>query len=219
MPTQTASGNLELGFRHGPAMLITHNCTLDKRNKRGELLTPRYHFLPVIALSEQNPDRQATIRRNELTPYEVCYLGDCGELQESFVVLHEIYALPSALFSPYLGAFEVDPEAESGQEYLGIQANDSRIGRIEDNRVELLRRKLNAYWTRKLSESPRAEAPPPAKPEQVEVVHPASGAEIPATGSAPARNLDLEGLVAALPWPVRPVASGVVDRLRSIGGR
>ena len=147
-PARTSSGSLEIQVRHGPALLVTHDCVLDKRNRRDEPTAPLFHFLPLIAVDAQDRNKQAAIRRNELTPREVLYLGDCGELGESFVLLHEVYALPARLFNPYLDAFADHPDAQPGELHLAIRDGDSRIGCLAAAGIDMLRTKWSIFWTR-----------------------------------------------------------------------
>lgn len=131
-------------------MLITHGCALDKANSRGRPTIKRLHFLPLAAVDVQDPTRQVVLRRDDLTPYEVIYLGNCGHLGEVFATLSEMYYLPSGYFQIQLEEFGGHPEAQQGERYLIATNDDSRVGRLEVEQVERLKDKISAYWSRRL---------------------------------------------------------------------
>jgi hypothetical protein len=123
---------------------------MDKANSRGRPTISKLHFLPLTAVEVQDPQRQAILRRNDLTPYEVIYLGDCGDLGEVFATLSQIYYLPSIYFRPRLEEFAGHPEAQEGDRYLLATNADSRVGRLSADESEKLKDKISAYWNRRL---------------------------------------------------------------------
>lgn len=131
---------------------------MDKANSRGRSTIKRLHFLPLAAVDVQDPGRQEILRRDDLTPYEIIYLGECGDFGELFAVLSEVYYLPSAYFRPRLEEFAGHPQAQQGERYLVATNADSRMGRISSGQVERLKDKTAAYWNRRL--------PPEAPPAQ-----------------------------------------------------
>lgn len=137
----------------GPAVLLTHGCALDKARK-GRPTAKRLHFVPIVDVSVQDPGKQSALRSSGLTPYEVMYLGHCGDLNECFIVLSEIYSLPIGYFAPTLETWEGHPAARVGDTYLTPARNGARLGRLDDKQVALLLDKMNAYWTRRLPEEP-----------------------------------------------------------------
>lgn len=131
-------------------MLITHGCAMDKANSRGRPTVRRLHFLPLAAVDFQDPERQRILRQNSVTPYEIIYLGNCGDLGELFATLSEIYYLPTAYFRPRLEEFPGHPEAQQGDRYLVATSADSRVGRLDSGQIEKLKDKTSAYWTRRV---------------------------------------------------------------------
>jgi hypothetical protein len=101
----------------------------------------------------QDPTRRDILRRNDLQPYEVIYIGHCGGLGEVFATLSELYYLPTSYFAPQLEEFNGHPQAQQGDRYLIATNADSRIGRLDNNQVEKLKDKISAYWSRRLPPS------------------------------------------------------------------
>jgi hypothetical protein len=144
------ASDVDVRIMRGPAVLLTHGCALDKANRRGRPTAKRLHFAPLVAVSVQDPGKQSVLRAAQLTPYEVMYLGECGEFGESFIVLSEVYSLPIEFFSPTVRAWEEHPAAIEGDAYLTPEKNGDRVGRLNEQQVALLLNKMTAYWTRRL---------------------------------------------------------------------
>lgn len=143
-------GSLSVTSPLGPAVLLTHGCAMDKASRAGKPSIRTLHFAPLVAVSHQDPSRQRLLRAGGLTPYEVMHLGDCGPFGESFIVLSQMYALPTAYFVPTVIAWPDHPAALPDDRYCTPSANASRVGRLDDAQVDLLKRKMNAFWTRLL---------------------------------------------------------------------
>lgn len=142
---------VEIDQSRGPALLITHGCTIDKASNSGRSTNKHLHFLPLISVAQQDPGRQDVLRRNELQPYDVLYLGDCGDpLEESFVSLGEVYYLPVAMFDTDLATWPDHAEAEEGIRYCTPRRNADRVGRLDDDQLELFLKKMNIFWTRRM---------------------------------------------------------------------
>lgn len=138
-------------LRRGPAMLVNHDCALDKMNRRGEATIERLSFLKIHDLSAAPDHRQNLLRTNasQLKPFDAHYLGYVADLGESYVVLSGPYHLPADYFGVEARSF---PNLEEGEKRLAITRHDTRIGRLSDESLSLFRMKWNAYWTRAVGE-------------------------------------------------------------------
>jgi hypothetical protein len=87
-------------------------------------------------------------RANRLDPYDVMWLGDVDKLGESFLLLTDPYFLPTAYLDLQLEEYGGEFGVPDGEMRATPQRNDSRLGRLDDEQVALLKRKLIAYWTR-----------------------------------------------------------------------
>ena len=141
------SQDLLAQLRKGPAMLITHDCALDKMNNRGEAAIERLSFVRIRDLTATPDHRQQLLRTNaaELQPFEAHYLGEVAGFGESYVLLSDPYYLPAGYFGVETRAFTGLPD---GEKRLAITNHDTRFGRLGDQSLELFRKKWNAYWTR-----------------------------------------------------------------------
>ena len=148
--TLTVTNGLQLALPTGPAVLLTPDCAMDKPNRRGEPRVELLQFARLRAIDSLPRDRQALLRQkqNDLGPFEALYLGELGELGESFILLTDPYHLPAQFFALKFEGYSSHPEAESGARYATPQANDARLCRMDETQVELLRRKMIAFWAR-----------------------------------------------------------------------
>lgn len=140
---------------HGPAMLLTHDCALDKASNKGVPKIERIAFLPLVLVDLQDANRKALLRRNSLEPFEVLYLANVPPYGEAFVALSESYYLPARYFALHRTT-SLHAEAESEMSYSHATQMDTRMGRLEEAELHLLRAKMNGYWTRTV---PRQEQP------------------------------------------------------------
>lgn len=133
----------------GPALLITHGCSLDKKTNAGAWTIRTFHFLPLRATSGLGDDKQTLLRQQAdlVNPAEAFYLGDVPELTESHVLLSEPFSIPATHFRPSLKEFSL-PDGKS-ETMLIANSNDSRLARLSDPHLAILRDKLNVYWTRR----------------------------------------------------------------------
>jgi hypothetical protein len=148
--TLTATNGLQLALPTGPSVLLTHECAMDKPNQRGEPRAELLQFARLRAIDSLPRDRQMLLRqkRNDLGPFDILYLGEIGELGESFILLTDPYHLPARFFSLKFEDYSSHPDAGPGARYVTPQANDTRLCRMDEAQVELLRQKMLAFWTR-----------------------------------------------------------------------
>jgi hypothetical protein len=123
---------------------------MDKPNSRGEPRAELLQFARLRAIDSLPRDRQMLLRqkRNDLGPFDILYLGEIGELGESFILLTDPYHLPARFFSLKFEDYSSHPDAEPDARYVTPQANDTRLCRMDEAQVELLRRKMLAFWAR-----------------------------------------------------------------------
>lgn len=154
--TLSDSGDVQSTVTEGPAVLLTHDCSMDKPDSTGQPRVERMQFARVRALDVLPLNLQRTVRtnRNNLGPFEIQHLGDIPELGESCLLLSDPYYIPSAYFVPIFCDYTGHAEALEGDRYITIQLHDSRIGRLDEDQLILLRRKMNAFWTRATPDSP-----------------------------------------------------------------
>lgn len=145
----TESGNVTATISHGPALLLTHDCALDKTNRRAEVRVIRLFFLPLLSLSGATEDQKRELRRDRVQPSESLYVPDAGHFGESYCVLSEAFYLPARIFGLRLTEFD-HREAEPGNLHLEATRHGQRVGRLDTDRLTLLRWKWTAYWTRQL---------------------------------------------------------------------
>ena len=146
----TTAGEIKADAAHGPAVLLDHDCALDKASRAGKPTIQTLHFAPLIAVSSQDDDRQRVLRESRLTPYEVMYLGECGWFGEAFIVLSHMYPLPTDFFAPRAIPWPDHPAAVAEERYCTPSRYDERIGKLDDDQLGMLHRKMNAFWTRLL---------------------------------------------------------------------
>jgi hypothetical protein len=75
-------------------------------------------------------------------------LGDVADFGESCILLSDPYYLPAGYFVPILDEHAGHAYAEKGAKYCTPQLHDSRVGRLDDEQITLLRKKMAAFWTR-----------------------------------------------------------------------
>lgn len=88
------------------------------------------------------------MNRNKPGPFESLYLGDIESFGESCILLSDPFYIPSSYFLPAFGDYGGYAEAQEGARYLTVQLHDSRVGRLEEAELILLRTKMTAFWTR-----------------------------------------------------------------------
>jgi hypothetical protein len=149
LPSMDTSGRLRATCdQEGPALLATHGCALDKATRSGQSTIERLQFLPLLALAQQDRNRQTLLRREEINPPEAVFVGDVPGIGNAFCLLSEMYWLPARWFDPELVSYDDHPDAEEGTRYLTAHSGGTRLGRLEDERLSLLHQKMRAFWTR-----------------------------------------------------------------------
>jgi hypothetical protein len=135
----------------GPAVLLTHDCAMDKPDREGRPRAERLQFARLRSMQTLPADRRRTLagQARQVQPLEALYLGQVRDLGESFLLLSDPYFLPAAYFGLYFEDYGQHPDggADSGS-YVTAGRNDSRIGRTDEEQLHLLRLKMLAFWTR-----------------------------------------------------------------------
>ncbi len=143
-------GSVQSSVIDGPAVLLTHDCDMDKPSRDGTPRIERMQFSRLRAFDSLPRDRQQSLRsqQSSLGPFEALYLGDVGSFGESFILLSDPYYIPRGYFSPGFQDYPDHPDAEGEAKYLTALLHDTRIGRLEAEQLDLLRRKMAAFWAR-----------------------------------------------------------------------
>jgi hypothetical protein len=147
----TEAGEVQATVIEGPAVLLTHDCDMDKPdNATGLPRIQRMQFARLRAVDALPSSYQRTLRtnRNKRGPFEALYLGDIESFGESCILLSDPYYIPSSYFLPVFGDYGGHAEAQEGARYLSVQLHDSRVGRLDEAELILLRTKMTAFWTR-----------------------------------------------------------------------
>lgn len=141
-------GKIVAQMRVGPAMLITHDCDLDKMTGSGKPKIERFSFVRLREVDALEPSRAELIRSSygKLQPYEAQYLGILPGIGESYVLVSDPYYLPSSYFGYEIREFTDQPEPNK---HLALTENDSRRFRLSAAEIELFRTKWNIHWTRR----------------------------------------------------------------------
>jgi hypothetical protein len=74
--------------------------------------------MPLLALSQQDRNRQALLRREQINPAEAMFIGSVPSIGDAFCLLSEMYWLPARWFDPELISYDEHPDAEEGSRYL-----------------------------------------------------------------------------------------------------
>lgn len=145
---------MDVSLPRGAALLLTHDCAMDKPDRAGRPRAERLQFARLRSLDSLPPDRRANLlsQARQVNPLEAMYLGPIGPLGQCFVLLSDPYFLPAAFFGLYFDDYSHHPDAvaepDGAAQYVTPGVEDSRIGRIDEDQLELLRLKMLGYWTR-----------------------------------------------------------------------
>jgi hypothetical protein len=155
-----ATGDVAVAVIIGPAVLLTHDCDMDKPDRGGAPKVERMQFARLRSVQAQPGNRQHTLRdrRAKIAPYEILYLGDVSTFGESFMLLSDPYYVPAAYFRPDFQSYIGHSEADEVGQYITAQAHDSRVGRLDSFQLALLRQKMPAFWSRVVEEEPAPQA-------------------------------------------------------------
>lgn len=134
----------------GPAILITHDCALDKKSNKGVSRLEDVTFLRLQNVAELPPERQGNLRGSagRFQPYEAMYLGRVSDLGECYVMLTAPYTLPAQIFRPELREYDEGSSAGEPGVYLTPTDFDSRVAKLSADGLDLLRKKWMIQWTR-----------------------------------------------------------------------
>lgn len=140
-----SDGRLIPQLRNGPAMLVTHDCDLDKLSG-GKPKIERMAFVRLRNVEELPANRADLIRRSngKLQPYEAQYLGRIPGVGESYVLVSDPYFVPVS----YFGTAIVQYPGPEPNQHLTATANDSRRFRLSNADLTLFRTKWTINWTR-----------------------------------------------------------------------
>jgi hypothetical protein len=157
----TATGGVEATVMTGPAVLLTHDCDMDKPSRSGAPRVERMQFARLRSIEALPADRQRTLRdrRDKIAPYEALYLGEVSTFGESFILLSDPYHMPSAYFGLIFQDYVGHSEADQIGKYITAQEHDSRVGRLDLSQLALLRQKMTAFWARVVEDEPAPPAP------------------------------------------------------------
>jgi hypothetical protein len=141
----------EANLEDGPALLVSHSCSIDKKTKgksRLEYLT----FLPIHDLAMLPSERAATLRSRawRLRPYEAMYLGPLTDFGEGYVNFTEPYTLPAVIFQPDLREFTDEETGEGDDSRIVLSFHNTRFATLSEDALELFQYKWMAHWTRNL---------------------------------------------------------------------
>jgi hypothetical protein len=146
------AGDVRAYCSPGPAVLLTHDCAMDKPdNATGLPRVERLQFARLRAITALPADQQASLRgaSKKIGPFDSLHLGEIPQFGETFMFLTDPYYLPARYFDLALLAHSDHPEAETrSAEYATPRRHDTRIGRIDEEQLDRLRHKMLAYWTR-----------------------------------------------------------------------
>lgn len=145
--TSIQDGIVSTKLVHGPSLLCTHDCELDKRTRAGVSTVKRIQFLPLRSTSALDNSQHGDLQtwQGKLNPARIFHVGNLENLGDVFCDLAEVYALPSEYFAPALREFG-NPDAT--ELMLVATANDTRIGQVDEVQLLLLKKKLMTFMTR-----------------------------------------------------------------------
>lgn len=144
-----ADGQIRASFLEGPALLLTHGCSMDKPDREpGQPRLVHLQFVRLRSMRVLSADIQRRLRRRELGPFDALHVGEPPNLPESFVTLNDPFFLPFGYFEPSLQSFPTHPARRDDGLVAVPTINDTRVGRLDNLDVDLLHRKIIASWTR-----------------------------------------------------------------------
>lgn len=134
----------------GPALLLTHGCAMDKARPDGSPKADFLQFAAVRSMSSLPADRAGNVRRtrDSVAPYDVMWLGEIPPFGEAYMVLSDPYFIPVGYFD--LTCLQHEEAVDDGPNLPRAtpRRNESRLGRLEADRLFLLQQKMTVFWTR-----------------------------------------------------------------------
>lgn len=136
-------------LRNGPAMLVTHDCDLDKTTGRGVSKIERLAFVRLRDVESLPTDRAQLIRSSygKLEPYEAQYLGEIPGIGESYVMVSDPYFVPARNFKYEIREYT---DHEPPNRHFTLTEGDSRRFKLSETEIALYRAKWTAHWTRQV---------------------------------------------------------------------
>lgn len=137
------------GVERGPALLVSHSCAIDKKNRQGQSVLEYLSFLPLQAVSALAKDRQGNIRASagKLQPYSALYLGEVPEVGEAYVPLGQPFTIPALLFQTELQEYGAEEAGEDAGTMIRPTMNDTRVARLGPEDLRMFWRKWSVHWT------------------------------------------------------------------------
>jgi hypothetical protein len=155
------AGGLVTSLGYGPAVLLTHDCAMDKAEPDGSPKAERLQFARLRIASRTVTTVQANDlrgRRGKTGPFEVLWISDVRPFGECLIFLSDPYFVPLSYFDAAMVQYNVtEADGNPSAPRATPRANDTRMGRLEEGQIDLLRLKMLAFWTRlKPSTTPTA---------------------------------------------------------------
>jgi hypothetical protein len=145
-------GEIAFHIWPGPAVLLTHDCQIDKRTNAGVPRMERFQFARLRTFESQALERQQNLRAraDKVEPTEVLVVGEVPGLGEAFMLLSEPHYLPTMYFGgKFVDYAEHEDATGNDRKFLTPTGkHDTRICRLDDPQIELLRLKMQGFWSR-----------------------------------------------------------------------
>jgi hypothetical protein len=150
-----ADSRPQVGQGSGPALLVTHDCTIDKKRTEKSRKVSKLEyltFLPIHDAAALPPQRREALvaTAGDLPPYDALYLGEVDGIGDAYVSLVHPYSLPALLLRTELKEFTAEETGEDADTRIIASIGDTRVGRLNPERVALLQAKWIAVWTRQV---------------------------------------------------------------------
>lgn len=135
---------------YGPALLLTHDCAMDKATADGLPKTDWLQFARIRLASQLPDQRRGNVwrARDDVPPYDVMWLGEVGAFGDCYMVLSDPYHVPVEYFDTRCIQYDEQVDDRPNLPRATPRRNDSRMGRLPPDRVFLLQQKMLIYWTR-----------------------------------------------------------------------
>lgn len=146
-----SDGGVRVVVEAGPALLLTHDCQLDKAG------LSRMQFAPLSPAegSGISPSNLGQLRKGWLTPPEAMWLPDAGNGEEAVALLGQAFMIPAGYFDLAVEDFsdhlQHDPEWPMHAK-VRREERDTRAATMSADEAQLLRCKMSAYWTGEVPE-------------------------------------------------------------------
>ena len=123
---------------------------MDKPGSGGRPRVEWLQFTRLRAVDALPVERRHTLRNGQrgVGPYDVLYAGELPTLGECFIFLSEPYHLPAVYFDLGFDDYSGHRDAEPDARYVTPRRNDTRVCRLDDLQIELLHKKMLAFWAR-----------------------------------------------------------------------